>query len=148
MDDDKKDCAAKVMQILPERKKPVGLGPEAMARVMKAAQENPQPALRLRAHERKHPTAREYAEYRSGEPLSDEELHLHAHQLLTTAACWGGTKALRQFSEGAGQGTHPSRASRSPMPDWQTNKTGLPVSNPDLRATNQRLADDGPDADE
>lgn len=112
MEDDKKPGASKVMQILPEPEKPVGLSPEAMALVIKAAQENPRPAPRLRAHERKHPTAREYAEHLAGEPLTDDDIQpeqpsLGQRRVLGAEA----TQVLREFAAAAqARGPRPSRA--------------------------------------
>ena len=122
MDDDDNQRASKVMQILPEPEKPVGLSPEAMARVMKAAQENPRPAPRLRAHERKHPSVREYAEHLAGEPLSDEDLQparpsiSHQRRVLGVEA----TQVLREFAAAAqARGPRPSRTSQVQAPDGQ-----------------------------
>lgn len=131
MDDDDNQRASKVMQILPEPEKPVGLSPEAMARVMKAAQENPRPAPRLRAHERKHPSVREYAEHLAGEPLSDEDLQparpsiSHQRRVLGAEA----TQVLRGFAAAARvKGRHSSTAKSVPIPDWQIHRNGIPVS--------------------
>ena len=130
MEDDDNQRASKVMQILPEPEKPQGLSPEAMALVIEAAQENPRPAPRLRAHERKHPTAREYAEHLAGEPLTDDDIQpeqpsLGQRRVLGAEA----TQVLREFAAAAKAiGPQPSRTARVPIPDWQTNRTGIPVS--------------------
>ena len=134
IDNDKKDHAAKVMQILPEPEKPVGLSPEAMARVMKAAQENPRPAPRLRAHERKHPSVREYAEHLAGGPLSDDDIQPEQPSLSSQRRVLSPevTQVLREFAADAqARGPQPSRTARVPVPDWQTNRTGIPVSRSD-----------------
>lgn len=131
MDDDDNQRASKVMQILPEPEKPVGLSPEAMARVMKAAQENPNPRPKLRAHERKDPTAREYAEHLAGEPLSDDDIQPEQPSVAQRRHILGAqsTKVLREFAAAAqAKGPRPSRMVRVSIPDWSINRTGIPVS--------------------
>lgn len=119
-DDEDNQRASKVMQILPEPEKPVGLSPEAMARVMKAAQENPRPVPRLRAHERKHPSVREYAEHLAGGPLSDDDIQPEQPSLSSQRRVLGAeaTQVLREFAAAAqARGPRPSRASEVPTPD-------------------------------
>lgn len=142
MDDDKKPRASNVMQILPEPEKPQGLSREAMARVMKAAQENPSPAPRLRAHERKHPTVREYAEHLAGEPLTDDDIQPEQPSLAQRRVLGAeATQVLREFAAAAqARGPRPPRASQVPSPDGLTaqgDRLNAFSANPATRALGQ-----------
>ena len=45
-------------------------------------------------------------------------------------------QTLQAFAADAQQrGPQPSKASNVPVPDWQTNRTGIPVSNPSPKKT-------------
>ena len=130
MDNHRKDRGAKVMQILPEPEKPEGLSPKAMAQVLKAAQENPKPRPKLRAHDRKHPTALEYAEHLAGEPLSDNDIQPEQPSLARRSVLGAeATQVLRKFSAAArAKGSQPSGLASVPVPDWQMSRTGIPVT--------------------
>ena len=73
------DRSSKVAQILPEPTLPEGLSSASMARVLKAAQENPQ-TITLNRQRQIAPstsqplTAQAYAEHLAGRSLSPEEL--------------------------------------------------------------------------
>ena len=79
----------------------------------------------------RHPTPREYAEHRAEKPLPGDDIQPEqpsaAQQRRVLGA--GATQVLRDFAAAAqAKGPQPSRTGKVPIPDWQTNRTGIPVS--------------------
>lgn len=79
----------------------------------------------------RHPTPREYAELLAGEPLSDDDIQQEQPSVAQQRRVLGAaaTRVLREFVAAAqAKGPQPSKTGKVPIPDWQTSRTGIPVS--------------------
>lgn len=74
---------------------------------------------------------RGHTEHLADEPLSGDAIQPKQPTIVQQRRVLGAgaTQVLREFADAAqARGPQPPKSAKVPIPDWQTNRTGIPVS--------------------